>query len=101
MKRKNKKKIAEKRIDILFEEAKKAALRNEINKSDKYVKLARKLGMRHNISLDSKYRRRFCNKCYAYLFPNKTCKVRIERRTLITHCFKCGTINRFKIEKNK
>ncbi|MEF8833013.1 MAG: ribonuclease P [Candidatus Thermoplasmatota archaeon] len=96
MGRKKDKKIAKKRIDILFEEAEKAALEDELERSDRYVGLARKIGMRHNVPLKSKHKRRICNNCYSYLHPYKTCKIRIKDGLLITKCLKCGTINRFK-----
>jgi len=95
MGRKKNKKIARRRIKILFEEAEKAALDSELERSDRYVELARKLGMRHNISLESKYKRRICKKCYSYLHPSKTCRIRIKEGSLITKCLKCGSINRF------
>ncbi len=95
MGRKRNKNIARKRIEILLEEAKKAALEDELERSDRYVELARKIGMRHNISLESKYKRRICENCYSYLHPSKTCKIRIKDGLLVTKCLKCGTINRF------
>jgi len=95
MGKKKNKNIARKRIEILFEEAEKAALEGELQRSDRYVEVARKIGMRHNVSLKSKYKRRICKKCYSYLHPSKTCKVRIKDSLLITKCLKCGTINRF------
>ncbi len=93
-KRKNKR-IAENRIRILFQEAKKAALKDEFDRADRYVELARKIGMRHNVSIPSKYRRRVCKRCYSYLHPSKTCSVRLKKGKLISRCFICGTINRF------
>ncbi|MBS3782202.1 MAG: ribonuclease P [Candidatus Thermoplasmatota archaeon] len=95
MGRKKNKNIAKKRIKKLFEEAKEAALEDELKRSDRYVELARKIGMRHNVTLDSKYKRRVCRNCYSYLHPGKTCKIRIKEGSLITKCLKCGTINRF------
>ncbi len=89
-------KIAKKRIDILMKEAEKAALEDELKRADRYVRLARKIGMRHNLSLDSKYKRKICTKCYSYLFPSKSCKVRVKRGTIITRCSRCGTINRYR-----
>jgi len=87
--------IAKKRIKILFEEAEKAALKGELESSDRYIELARKIGMRHNVSLESKHKRRVCKNCYSYLHPCKTCRIRIKDGLLITKCLKCGAINRF------
>ncbi len=98
MGRKKDRKIARKRIEILLEEAKKAALEDELERSDRYVELARKIGMKHNLPLESKHKRRICKNCYSYLHPIKTCKVRIKDGKIVTKCFKCGTINRFGYE---
>ncbi len=92
-------KTAKERIEILFEEAEKAALCGDIDFSDRYVTLARKIGMKYNVNITSEYRRRFCKDCYSYLFPGKTCKVRINKGKIVTKCLKCKTINRFVISK--
>lgn len=89
-------KIAKKRISILMREAKKAALEDELEKADRYVEIARKIGMKHNVSLNSKYKRKICSNCYSYLFPSKSCKIRVKEGAIITRCLGCGTINRFK-----
>jgi len=83
----------------LFAEASKAALQDDVYLADRYVTLSRKIGMKYNVSIPSKYRRRICKKCYSYLFPGKTSTVRINRGKLVTKCLKCQTINRFVISK--
>ncbi len=87
--------MARKRIDRLFEEAKKAASDERMDRADRYVELARKLGMRYNVSLISQYRRRICKKCYSYMHPGVSCRVRLRDGMLITKCNRCGTINRY------
>ncbi len=89
------------RIDILFEEAKKAVQRREIERAHRYVDLARKIGMRHNVPLPSKYKRRVCENCHSYLYPGKTCKTRLRKGQLVSSCLECGTINRYGYEKEK
>ncbi|MFP4142034.1 MAG: ribonuclease P protein component 4 [Thermoplasmata archaeon] len=93
--RKKDKRIAKRRIDILMEEAKKAALEDELERADRYVELARGIGMRHNISLPSEYKRKICSNCYSYLLPSRSCRIRVERGKLIIKCLNCRTINRF------
>lgn len=87
--------IAKKRIDILFRQAKRAAIKDRLDRADRYVELARKIAMRHNISIKSKWKRRICKECYSYLFPDKTAKTRISKGRLITKCLNCMTINRY------
>ncbi|MFO7792483.1 MAG: ribonuclease P protein component 4 [Candidatus Saliniplasma sp.] len=93
------KKIAKERIEKLFEEARRATLEDDILRSNRYVELARKIGMKYNVGIPSKYRRRFCKRCYSYLFPGKTCRVRINKGKLVTKCLNCKTINRFGVDE--
>ena len=82
-------KIAKERIDILFSEAAKTkdtALQN------RYVELARKIGMRYNVKLPSKYKRLFCRYCHTYF--NTGFKRRLSKGNIIIEC-KCGKVNRF------
>ncbi len=95
------KKIAERRIEKLFDEAKKASLNDDIHRANRYVELARKIGMKYNLSLPSSFRRRVCKNCYSYLFPGKTCSTRINKGKIITKCLKCKTINRYVISKKE
>lgn len=98
MNKRKQKKIALERIKTLFHEAEKAALDDEHERSNRYVELARKIGMRYNVTMPSKYRRRYCKKCYSYLFPDKTCRVRVKNGMIVSRCNNCGTINRFKFK---
>jgi len=82
-----------------MKEAKEAALKDDLSRADRYVEIARKIGMKHNISLDSKYKRRICKNCYSYLLPSKSCKTRIKDGMIITRCLSCGYINRFEYKK--
>jgi len=99
MSRKKNRRIALHRIDILFEEAKEAAQRGDIKRAHRYADLARKIGMRHNVPLPSKYKRRICSNCHSYLYPYKTCNTRLRKGQLINKCLECRTINRYGYEK--
>ena len=90
--------IAKDRIKKLFNEARKAAKEDKIKRANHYVELARKIGMKCNISIPSKYRRRFCKECYSYLKPGKTCRVRLKNGVIVTKCLNCSHINRFVIK---
>jgi ribonuclease P protein subunit RPR2 len=83
-------KIAKERIDILFTEA---SSTREKDLQDRYVELARKIGMRYNVKLQSRYQRRFCRYCFAYFGTD------VKRRTkdgkLVITCSDCKRINRF------
>ncbi len=87
--------MARKRINVLFHEARKAALIGRQDRANRYVEMARKMGMRYNVPLPSSFRRRVCNRCYSYMLPSSTCRVRLNRGKLVTRCCACGSINRY------
>lgn len=81
-------KIAKERIELLFGEAK--------NSSDKslqkrYMKMAKKLGMRYNVRL-GKRKKMFCKKCYCYF--GSTVRRRLKNGKLTIECPDCGHITR-------
>ena len=98
-----KKNIAEERIEILFSEAKKQALKNRLNLSNRYVFIARKLSSKFKVQIPRELRRKFCHKCYHYLYPGINCKVRTNKRTQSVEyeCLDCGHINRYPYIKEK
>ncbi len=98
MNKRQQRKVALGRIKTLFKEAEETALEDRLDLSDRYVELARKIGMRYNVTIPSKFRRRYCKECHSYLYPDKTCRVRVKKGMLVSRCDNCGTINRFKFK---
>lgn len=86
--------IARERIDILFTEALKAALAGNAARANRYVELARRIGMRYNVRIPQAHRRRFCKVCYAYLLPGRTATVRVGSGRVVAHCHACGATMR-------
>lgn len=99
--KKQQKKIAKNRIIKLFNLAEEYALSDRLKFSDRYVFLARKLSMRYLVAIPSKYKRRFCKNCYAYLLPGKNCRVRIQGKKIVTYCHNCKKYSRFPIRTIK
>jgi ribonuclease P protein subunit RPR2 len=91
--------IANERIELLFEFAERERARGKYDRLDRYVELARKIGMRYNVRIPLKYKRRFCNNCYSYLHPGRTADVRTRSGKLIVHCRNCGKIMRRIMDK--
>ena len=81
-------KIAKARINFLFREAKEV-FKNDSGLSDKYVRIARRIAMKHKIRLDSVLKKKFCKNCYKYLVPGVNCRVRIHKHRLIYYCLSC------------
>jgi ribonuclease P protein subunit RPR2 len=88
--------IAEERISILFGLAK-HEFGGHPERSDRYVELARKIGMRYNVRLRKEFRMSLCRSCRRYLVPGKNCVVRSNARTLSVEvkCLGCGRVMRF------
>ena len=97
MKDKNKlRKLAYDKIKVLFDEAKLQSRKN-IELSNRYVKLARKIAMKVNLRMPREYKRRFCNHCYNY-FTNNNRRVRVHKSRVIYYCLNCKKYTRFVIK---
>ncbi|MEK6861513.1 MAG: hypothetical protein AABY07_06080 [Nanoarchaeota archaeon] len=85
---KNFQKIALDRIRILFKLARENAVKHS-DRSNRYVKLAKKIAMKARVKMPREFRRRYCKNCLIYLISGKNCRVRTRERKLIIYCFKC------------
>ncbi|RLJ04245.1 MAG: ribonuclease P [Candidatus Aenigmatarchaeota archaeon] len=91
--------IAKERIEILFDEAAKQAKKKNLDLSNRYVKLARKISMRYQVRIPKHLKRRFCKYCYSYLQPGVTCRQRIKDKIITIKCLSCKRIIRYPIGK--
>ena len=89
------KKIAEERIDILLDLAKKEFKKNK-ERSKRYAELARKIALRYNIRLDKATKNQFCKNCFYLFIPGKTFQTRLESKTktIVIKCLNCNKIYR-------
>lgn len=92
--------IAEERIRRLFELADRRISEERMNSeklADRYVEIARNIGMKYNVSIPSKLRKRYCHECLSYLKPGYNCSVRINSKSsaINYHCGVCGEVNRY------
>ncbi len=92
--------LALERINILFDEAGKAANEGRMDDANRYVQLARTIGMRYNVRLTSAQKRRICRQCHAYLVPGVNLRVRFSHGTIVSTC-KCGEIMRRRVRNKK
>ncbi len=86
--------IATERINYLFELAGKEHS-NDPARSDRYVSLARKIGMRHRVRIPSELKRAFCKKCGSYLVAGNNSRVRLKKGCIVVTCLECGNIKRY------
>ncbi|AEH61624.1 RNAse P, Rpr2/Rpp21 subunit [Methanosalsum zhilinae DSM 4017] len=86
--------LASQRIERLF---KLAELEHASNpqRSNRYVSLARKIGMRHRVSIPSHLRRRVCRCCDTFLVPGSSSRIRLRRNYILITCLNCGRHMRF------
>ncbi|HLD88607.1 MAG TPA: ribonuclease P protein component 4 [Candidatus Nanoarchaeia archaeon] len=87
-------KIAFERINILFEEAKKA-FKEDPKLSNRYVELARKIAMKLRLRIPPEFRKKFCSHCHYYLVPGVNCRVRLQKHKVVYYCFHCRHYMRF------
>ncbi|MCK4476531.1 MAG: hypothetical protein KAU16_07370 [Methanophagales archaeon] len=85
--------IALQRIKRLFELAEADARKTdtkERSRSDRYVQLAREIGMRYRVRIPSHLKMRICTGCYSFLIPGKNAQVRLRGDYITTTCLRCG-----------
>jgi ribonuclease P protein subunit RPR2 len=91
--------IAKERMELLMEQADKAALDGRMDQADRYVDMARRVGMRYNVRFRPEQRQRFCKACYRYLLPGSTSRTRLNRGRSVTTCLRCGHVTRRPLEE--
>ena len=92
-------KIAKERIDILFKKAEGTA-RERPELARRYMKLAKKIGMRYNVRLGN-LKKRFCRHCYSFLLPGINCSKRLRRGKITVKCFSCNKTIRYPYKSKK
>lgn len=64
-------------------------------RSDRYVELALKIGMRLRVRPTKEMKRMFCKSCRGYLSPAQR-MVRLRDGILVIRCMRCGHISRMR-----
>ena len=90
--------VARDRIVRLIELAD-ARQRDRSDLADRYVRLARRIGMRYQVSLPADVRRRVCRGCDGLLVPGRTARVRLTAGRVSITCLRCQTVKRFPVRK--
>jgi RNase P subunit RPR2 len=87
----NTRKIAEERINILFKKAEEKKEKN-LKLSNRYVKLACRIGERTQTSIPRKHKKKYCSNCKTYWIQGKNCQTRIDSKnnTINYKCLNCG-----------
>lgn len=86
--------IARERIADLFALAESESRRTDASLADRYVDLARRIGMRYNVRLLTEYRELYCRGCSAYWVEGRTVRTRLRGGNRVRRCQRCGRIRR-------
>ena len=85
--------IAGNRIKKLFNEAEKVFGKNP-GLANRYVDLARKIGMKVNVRIPRLLKRKYCKHCYHYLKNGVNGRVRIHKSRVVIYCKDCKKYSR-------
>lgn len=86
--------IAAQRIQRLLELAEAEVKKGNETRSDRYVQLARKIGMRYRVRIPPDLKIAICKGCHSLLIPGKSARVRLRGDYITTTCLKCGMMMR-------
>jgi len=87
-------KIAKESINHLFTEAEKVFSEDK-SLANRYVEIARKIGMKYKVRIPSNLQRKFCKHCYKFLVPGKNLRVRTQKSKVVYYCLECKKFMRF------
>jgi ribonuclease P protein subunit RPR2 len=86
--------IARERMEVLMEEAARAVRADKGDRARRYVDLARKIGMRHNVPMARSWKRWVCAGCGTFLLPGRNASARVRPKRTVVRCLECGHIKR-------
>jgi ribonuclease P protein subunit RPR2 len=87
--------LAGERVNDLFALAEsESARRGSGALPDRYVGLARKVGMRYNVRLLPEYRELYCRGCSTYWVEGRTVRTRLRSGRRVRTCLRCGRVRR-------
>lgn len=87
-------KVATERIDELFAQAEEA-FEIDSKLSDRYIRLARKIALKHKTPFKKEQKMHVCKKCFKYLKPGVNSRLRVVKGRVIIMCQSCKNIRRF------
>lgn len=82
--------IARERVSDLFALAEQEASTGHPELADRYVGLARRIGMRYNVRLSPEYRELYCRGCSVFWAEGRTVRTRLRAGHRVRTCLRCG-----------
>jgi ribonuclease P protein subunit RPR2 len=86
--------VARERIADLFALAEREARAGSLRLSDRYVRLARKIGMRYNVRLLPEFSELYCRGCSSFWVEGVTVRTRLRAGRRVRTCAVCGRLRR-------
>lgn len=99
--KKEERKIATERINVLFSLAEKYAQQGNMQRANRYAQLAWKIGTRYNVRIPGYLKRRYCRRCHTFLRPGVNCRVRLTGDRITMACENCGRQYRYPFVKER
>ncbi len=91
--------LAKQRIEHLFELAE-DAYKSHPKRSNRYVLIARKIGMRYRTRIPREYKQRICKQCHSYMVPGSNARFRLRGRYITVTCLTCNKQMRYPYQRN-
>ena len=82
--------IAHRRVSDLFTLAERESSAGHAELADRYVALARRIGMRYNVRLLGEFRDLYCRACSAFWVEGRTVRTRLRSGHRVRTCLRCG-----------
>lgn len=86
--------VAGQRVGVLFALADQEATGGRADLADRYVGLARRIGMKYNVRLLPEYRSLYCRQCSVYWTEGRTVRTRFRAGRRVQTCLRCGHVRR-------
>jgi ribonuclease P protein subunit RPR2 len=86
--------VAQDRISDLFGLAEQESVAPRSVLPDRYVSLARRIGMRYNVRLLREFAELYCRGCGTYWVEGRTVRTRLRSGRRSRTCLKCGRVRR-------
>jgi ribonuclease P protein subunit RPR2 len=93
--------VAQERMERLLKLGKERLSEGDPTSATRYVRLARKIGMRYNVRMPKALRSSFCHSCSSYLSDGVNARVRLRGGRVSRTCLSCGAVTRSGYNKKR
>jgi len=93
--------VAAERIDDLFALAQRESDGPQPELADRYVRLARRIGMRYNVRLPPEYSELFCRGCSSFWVEGRNVRTRLRDGRRVRSCLRCGRERRVPFRRTR